>query len=287
LDALDGSELVVVREHLEACSECMAEVGGLAEIAASLALSVPQLEPAPELRNRILSVARRSDTPPADELTSAPPLTPLGGASNPDAMVDSSPSEPSAVALPTTEPAGEAGVVPAPIKPRRPFPWANLSGAVAAAVAVVAMWWGVTQQARIDTLSAEVQRLTERSTRYDYVVRVLAAPAYQQRELVATDAGSAWGRVYFDSDSGRGMLMVHNLPQLTDGATYQVWLNREGGKRVSAAFLRTDAQGFGYTLLRVDEPIGSYQTLGVTREPEGGSKAPTGPPLVRAELRRL
>jgi hypothetical protein len=141
----------------------------------------------------------------------------------------------------------------------------------------------MTQQARVQTLTVEVERLNERTARYDYVVRVLAAPAFQDRDLQPGSGSGPWGRVYFDADNGRGMLMVHDLPSPPSDKTYQVWLNRDA-KRVSAALLRTDAQGFGYTLLRVDEPIGSYQSLGITQEPEGGSPAPTGPPLIRADL---
>ena len=53
---------------------------------------------------------------------------------------------------------------------------------------------------------------------------------------------AAWGRVYFDSDAGQGMLMVRDLPSPPDGRTYQVWLSRDGN-RVSFKWKDYRAEG--------------------------------------------
>jgi len=64
---------------------------------------------------------------------------------------------------------------------------------------------------------------------------------------------------------------------------YQVWLVRDG-ERASAALFRTDDSGWGYTLIESDEPMGTYETIGITPEPFDGSAGPTGPRLLGAHF---
>src|SRR5688572_27316291 len=60
LDALDVDERDVVDDHLAACGACLEELGGYSETAAALALALPQTDPSPALKGRMLTEARRA-----------------------------------------------------------------------------------------------------------------------------------------------------------------------------------------------------------------------------------
>ena len=59
LDALDGDDLRAFEQHLRECSDCRGQVDELREAAAAFALAADPVEPPAELRERILSDARR------------------------------------------------------------------------------------------------------------------------------------------------------------------------------------------------------------------------------------
>src|SRR5436190_5623931 len=65
LDALDIDERDVVEDHLAGCNACLEELAGYSETAAALALALPQTDPAPSLKGRVLSEARRARLLPA------------------------------------------------------------------------------------------------------------------------------------------------------------------------------------------------------------------------------
>ncbi len=319
LDALDPEDQAMVESHLASCDTCVSLIEGYREAASALALGVPAAQPDTELRTQLLDAARRDlDSASGEESSNGDLPEPLSllkqNVDIPSAAPDGvAPSEVqavepelSAVRWGSVRPAaigresivaGEPTVAsrPGPMGPatgpapldavrRRPIPWANLSGAVAAAVMVLALGWGILVQRRLDSVSAQNQTLTARGERYDQLLRVLAAANYQERPLGSPGGSDAWGRVIFDADSGTGMLMVHQRPPPSPGMEYQVWVGVEES-RVSVGSLRTDAQGSGYVILRADQPFGTFETLGVTQEPAGASAAPSGPPVLSAELR--
>lgn len=79
-----------------------------------------------------------------------------------------------------------------------------------------------------------------------------------------------------------GLFSVRNLPPLENG-TYQGWLIR-GEEAVSIGLFTVNADGTGWLIFEVDEPIDGYDLLGVTAEPTGGSPAPTTNPLLAGQL---
>lgn len=63
LGCLEESELQAVEQHLAVCAECRTEVARLRDAAANLALSVEQVEPAPQLKSAILARVAPVKTP--------------------------------------------------------------------------------------------------------------------------------------------------------------------------------------------------------------------------------
>lgn len=70
-------------------------------------------------------------------------------------------------------------------------------------------------------------------------------------------------------------LIVEGLPPLPPGRVYQAWLVR-GDDRTSAGLFSVDERGRGFLTIRLDQPLRSFQAMGVTDEPDGGSPGPTG-----------
>jgi anti-sigma-K factor RskA len=96
-----------------------------------------------------------------------------------------------------------------------------------------------------------------------------AAPASQANAAVIHD-GDFW------------KLDVSQMPRLRRGDVYQVWLR--DGKRIVPSVLFVLSHGDRATVALPKRIIASADQLMVTREPSGGSQAPTSAPMLSAEL---
>jgi anti-sigma-K factor RskA len=92
----------------------------------------------------------------------------------------------------------------------------------------------------------------------------------------------AQGQLIADPASQSAVLVVTGLPPLEAGKTYQVWLIADAP--ISAGFLTVDANGQGVLIVTSTESIGSFKSLGISVEPEGGSTQPTGDIVVLSDL---
>jgi anti-sigma-K factor RskA len=86
-------------------------------------------------------------------------------------------------------------------------------------------------------------------------------------------------------DKNTAVLVLWNLPQSEIGQTYQIWLIDSGGKRTSGGlFTPVDNQGYTTATILSPIPIRQFVSLGVTVEPGGGSKGPTGPRVLAVDF---
>ena len=93
----------------------------------------------------------------------------------------------------------------------------------------------------------------------------------------------AQGQLIVDPNSESAVLVIAGLDQLEAGKTYQVWLI-DGGTPVSAGLLTVDEKGQGVFIVTSEAAIGSFNALGISIEPQGGSPQPTGDIVVLSEL---
>jgi anti-sigma-K factor RskA len=111
------------------------------------------------------------------------------------------------------------------------------------------------------------------------VSRLEAAAAVlpgQVAVLASTEAAAgARGLLLFGSGENEATLVVEDLPPLASDRQYQLWLIREG-QRTSGGVFSVTPQGYGCLLILSPLPLDSYQGLGITVEPAGGSPGPTG-----------
>jgi anti-sigma-K factor RskA len=79
-------------------------------------------------------------------------------------------------------------------------------------------------------------------------------------------------------EDGHGVLRVQGFPSPGPGRTYQIWLSRDG--RVTSAGLFGSGEGDAAVRPRLSD----HDQVLVTREPAGGSSAPTEEPLLSVEV---
>jgi anti-sigma-K factor RskA len=77
-------------------------------------------------------------------------------------------------------------------------------------------------------------------------------------------------------DGTSSMLVVMDLPRLTEGLVYQAWFVRRNSPPVSALLFEVDESGYGQFGINPPESITFYTGLAVTIEPAGGSGSPSG-----------
>lgn len=279
LDVLEGPERELLEMHLERCPDCARTLVELRQVATGLGLALSQYDPPPALGERILAAAA-ADLGAGERVRNATTLPDRAGrVSVPVTRSGSRAAEP---------PRGRAGgtqlIAPAP----HPPPVARALALASLAAAIAALLWGLSLQSQLGLAQQQVaeSRAQFRGLlgAYETVVEVLASPAVQELDLQAGEAApTARGRVWVDQTSGQGMMMARNLPPLSEGYVYQVWLHRADGS-VSSGFLRAYDGGVYYSVLQAPSKITDYDRLGVTPEPLGGSPGPTGPRVIGGEI---
>ncbi len=102
--------------------------------------------------------------------------------------------------------------------------------------------------------------------------------------LAATEAAAgARGLVLFESGQKEATLVVEDMPPLAGDRQYQLWLIREG-QRTSGGVFSVTPSGYACLLVLSPLPLDSYQRLGITVEPAGGSPGPTGQRVLGGSL---
>jgi Anti-sigma-K factor rskA/Putative zinc-finger len=146
-------------------------------------------------------------------------------------------------------------------------------GLVAAAAAVTAFlsFEVVRQEQRVNRITdAMEQRGLEQAA------ASVSADAKAQRVTLRSDDGGIFAQTAVQQD-GISYLVRHNLPQLPEGRTYQLW-GSVGTRNVSLGVLGQSPGVVAFTV------SGEVTTVAVTEEESGGSISPTGRPVVRGFL---
>lgn len=79
------------------------------------------------------------------------------------------------------------------------------------------------------------------------------------------------------SDGGNGTLRLTNVEELPDDRVLEAWVEREGEIEAVPALFVPNREGQASTTI---DDMDGVETVMVTREPEGGSEAPTSAPIV-------
>lgn len=238
LDALDQTEERAVREHLEDCAECRAELGELRDTAAMLAHLVPAATPPAHLRARILeAVAAEGQNSNAQAETDRPSLKEKE---------------------------------PLPFAPRRraSYNWGALLAASLLIGALIVSLFLLWQRKN----AAEAELAREREVR-----ELLSAPGSSMVMLSGTEtAPQARAKLAYDRQTGRAMLFAYNLPPAPAGKAYQLWFITPDGKVLPGGVFGTNTSGQAEMRDQIPVEGRDAQAFAVTLEPAGGVSVATG-----------
>lgn len=256
LGALDDDEADAVRAHLADCADAHAEIAELGGMLPVLAASVPQVEPRPALKARILAAA-------AAELESrSAPEAPEAEAV--------APAEPTVAAAPIAFPSAVERADRATARRERSGmgAWALRIAAVLA-IALVG-GWNLLLQGELDQARTYEQQVAA-------VLDVAAQPGALTAVLTAEGGSGPSGLAAVAAD-GAVTLAMRGLTPTTGEQVYEAWaIGGDGTPVPLGGFKVGDA---GIALFEGDGlPTDPGIVLALTLEPAPGATAPTTPVL--------
>lgn len=258
LDALTGEERREFETHLQTCLECAAELLTLRPAADALAQTVPQLDPRPELRDRVLSsvLKEKRTAMPAAAAAPAAPATRVAPKPSPLRWLPIAATLLLAVGL---------GVYANGLRGRVSRLESELDQARAQSAAL---------QARVSRAETTLASTQTQLNSAQSQLAVFGAPDSRRVTLLAQKGAPEGAAGRADWSPSRGLaLAVSNLPAPLAMRDYQVWLLTAGGP-VSAGLLPKDAVD-GRTVV-FNAPAGAQPPIGfaLSEEPEGGVPQP-------------
>jgi len=180
-------------------------------------------------------------------------------------------------------------------QPSRPFlrgvRGENILRTFTLGVATLAIVWVIILNAQISQLRNEIfdlhETLAAQSNSLEQIIANLPKSPPSNVITVSLKGTNiqprAHGQLVVDPNEQSAILIISGLPKLEANKTYQVWLIN-GGAPVSAGLLSIDENGQGVVIVTSNESIGSFKSLGISVEPEGGSPQPTGDIVVLSDI---
>jgi anti-sigma-K factor RskA len=244
LGGLESAARAEFEAHLEQCDACRDEVRALTPVVAALATAVPQVDPPPSLRDRVLRHARGQQ----GSRHVMPPARPAGWRDT--GWLAAAAALVAAVGL---------GVYAMRLHARVDHLSARLAEAERAVLAT-----------RSEVL--EARRALDGS---ESSVRVLLAPDLARVDLTGqATTPQMRGRAFYSPSNGL-VFTAANMPPLPADRVYQLWLVTADAP-VSAGLITPDPAGTVRTMLPAPPASAAPVAFAVTLEPAGGMPAPTG-----------
>ena len=250
LGALSPREMERVEGHAHRCAQCAAELRDAMEAAGVLALAVPQQEPPPLLRARILHQVRSERRPEPRRFWRLPQGLRLAAA-------------------------GVVGVGLAALLGTTLFLSLRVSDLQDQGQELEQM--AMAQEQESDRLAVALDEQRALS----YLMTIPNKIVYTSKD--SPTIPEARGMVMATPDERWGFLVSEGLQALPEGRGYQVWWITND-RRISAGLFTADE--FGWAQLRLDplRPEGTVMGIGITVEPDTGSSAPTSPDVLVVEM---
>jgi anti-sigma-K factor RskA len=176
---------------------------------------------------------------------------------------------------------------PAPISVRTGLSaWKVATAVMAIAASVFALVAGaslfVTRQAlnEVEQVNAELGQLRRQVNEQGTALQLLSSANSKLAVLAGSpDVPAAGARIVFDPTGHRALVGVSNFPVIDPDKVFQLWLWR-GTERISCALFSVDQAGTQTVSVWAKEELSTYEGMGVTVEPQGGSPIPTGQRVV-------
>lgn len=268
--ATDPEEATVVLRRLHDCAQATAELAGYGQMAEALLYAAPPHQAPPQLGQR-LRAAIGAPRP----VVRTNPL--LGARRGKWAYQPVSPAPVS----PATEQPSPFGLTKPTTKPVRRWSFAN-GLATAAGLLLVAI--NLTLLVQNQQLRTQQEALAAQLLQQNKALIFLAAEEPQEVILPAAQENSdAQADVLWNNTLGIAVVYVRNFPELPPDKAYQLWL-RKDEQRTSPGLFTVETGGMGIFVFPIEQSLDSYDAMGITPEPAGGSPGPTAPAVVRKQL---
>ena len=248
LEDIDEPDALLLESHLETCPSCTMLVEGDGETVARLAFSVPQRNAPSRVKDRLIGRVE------SEERSGRAPAR----------IHDSLSSYLDDVFRSLSVHSGKMALI----------------GVVAAAAVIGGVWFNE----RLNSASPEQPPMAleagsivadAREPGHEALL-MSSSPGASVNMLSGTGPGAtARGLLVASRTSNRALLLVVDLPPLPYGMVYQVWLIRNSRMHNSGWFT-VDSTGYGQTVIIPVAPFWEFDAVGITIEPSGGSKDPTG-----------
>ncbi len=151
-------------------------------------------------------------------------------------------------------------------------------------IAVAAGVWALALSAEVGRLCDETAALRRDLARQAEVIAQVSSPGVRVMAIAGTDhQPAARGQLFADPNARSAVLVVADLLPLPEGQVYQFWLIR-GETPVSAGTFEVDERGRALLPVTSDQAVGSFDAMGVSIEPDGGSPQPTGDIVMLSQL---
>lgn len=293
LGALDPDEMVAMDEYLQRHHALLERIERLDDATAQLAYLAPATPMSPRVKSTLMSQIRAEAIPArtihllnaaervTQNLPAIPKDTPLLPARQQEPVY--------ALARPVPMRAPQPALPPQPPPRRFDFGWLAAVAMTVAALFIV--WIDFGAQRQLVQLRSDLATRTTQLAELNRQLQVMQDQMLQNQQQMAffatpseivslggtADAPDAGG-VFYQHDN-RALVVLHGLPPLTADQTYQLWLIPAAGAPVPAGELAVqslDVNRQQVTLPDVNLAYQTYQKIGITIEPAGGSLAPTG-----------
>ena len=167
---------------------------------------------------------------------------------------------------------------------RRSWTWASVLAA--ACMLAIAVWLGTQERERARQLADARHQLLEITADRDRMaacLRLLDQPDTIRVGFGKGQPAPPQGNVFVNGQSGV-LLIASNLPKLSKGRMFEMWLIPKQGVPHPAGMFEPNASGTGFNLMSGPVDVSSLGAIAVTIEPESGSPAPTSTPILAVNL---
>lgn len=244
MDALDDQrELAELQAHLGTCGECRRELEALRADAALLALSASGPQPPQRARQRLMQAIA---------------------------------AEPRQAARPKSQ------FVLGRLRPR----WMTLAPVtVATLLAVISiglMLNNLRWRRNYEKLSAQYQELQRNSALAREVMDMINDQKAVRMTLVSVKTSAQpQVKTVYKPERGHILLLANNLAPIPDDKVYELWLlPAGGGAPMPAGTFRIDSKGSAMMMHAMEHEGVQAQAFALTIEPAGGSRTPSGAPVM-------
>jgi len=259
LNALSAEEREAFEAHLGESESLRHEVTELADTAVLLGRAITPVAPPAELKASIMSLI--ASTP---QLPTAPRLVAVETDATRSPVASAAPGVSAASFAEPTD-----GATPSERKAQARWFTKPVMAIVAAAAAIGIIVGG-------GVLVNTVGDSQEQNQAADRLAAINAASDMQQ--AVSEVAGGGTATLVWSNELQSSAMIVDGLATLPEGKVYELWYIDTSSQARPAGTFGVDSDGKTWRVL--DGEMQAGDTVGVTVEPSGGSKAPTTTPIV-------